>query len=118
QVQQVDGNNTRMDVNMHVVDTNDSRDEANSSGKIKSFTLDGIKHMGVHSAPKVVDASSYEDTNIGSKPACGVGNVTMLASMQSGQNLFDDRVMCQVKNKYENSLVGYFIGKSLAFPIV
>ncbi|GKF94285.1 nucleotide-binding alpha-beta plait domain-containing protein [Tanacetum coccineum] len=24
----------------------------------------------------------------------------------------------KVKNKYENSLVGYFIGKSLAFPIV
>ncbi|GKB53528.1 nucleotide-binding alpha-beta plait domain-containing protein [Tanacetum coccineum] len=134
-VQQVDGNSTRMDVNMPVVDTNDSRDEVDSSGKVRSSTHDGIKPMGVHSAAKVVDAGSYEDTNTGSKPACGVGNGTMLASMQSGPNLFDDtyrtengvensdivlprNAIDKVKNKYENSLVGYFIGKSLAFPIV
>ncbi|GJY10684.1 uncharacterized vacuolar membrane protein [Tanacetum coccineum] len=81
--------------------------------------------MGVHSAAKVVDAGSYEDTNTGSKPTCGVWNGTMLALMQSGPNLFDDTyrtengdVIDKVKNKYENLLVGYFIGKSLAFPIV
>ncbi|GJY47767.1 hypothetical protein Tco_0437723 [Tanacetum coccineum] len=103
----VEDNSVNKDIGLNPKgDTNDSRDKANSSGKIKSSTHDGIKPIGVHSAAKVVDAGSYEDTNTGSKPACGVGNGTMLASMQSGPNLFDDRVMCQVKNKYENSLVG------------
>ncbi|GJY10682.1 retrovirus-related pol polyprotein from transposon TNT 1-94 [Tanacetum coccineum] len=118
-------NSTRMAVNMPVVDTNDSREEDDSIGKIRSSTHDGIKPMGVYSAAKVVDAGSYEDTNTGSKPTCGVWNGTMLALMQSGPNLFDDTyrtengdVIDKVKNKYENLLVGYFIGKSLAFSIV
>ncbi|GKE63450.1 hypothetical protein Tco_1513817, partial [Tanacetum coccineum] len=89
-VQQVDGNSTRMAVNMPVVDTNDSREEDDSIGKIRSSTHDGIKPMGVYSAAKVVDAGSYEDTNTGSKPTCGVWNGTMLASMQFGPYLFDD----------------------------
>ncbi|GJU77837.1 putative reverse transcriptase domain, reverse transcriptase zinc-binding domain protein [Tanacetum coccineum] len=99
--------------------------EVHALGKAQN---EGAKHSNVNfSQVKSVNSMAENDHDLADVATSGFNCVNKKCNfrtlfneekLESFDMVLPKSVMDRVKHRFENSLVGYFIGKSLAFPIV
>ncbi|GJZ02490.1 reverse transcriptase domain-containing protein [Tanacetum coccineum] len=126
-------------VSMPIKDVNEANMSTSSNHVSEFVHTKGIQQVDTNGNPNVADADLCQVRcngdqiygslcNEGIKSFANLFNdmggvmdsnkASALKKVENSDIVLPRDAIDKVKNKYENSLVGYFIGKSLAFPIV